>query len=108
MVVNGDDYIAPEGWEELSAGVLEGAPFKLWANNFKSRSERLRAFVDDPRKFLTGGQFDENYGDIMGEAIPGVDDDTRISTWITNHHNTLKYACRRRPQVSPQIGRAHV
>lgn len=87
MVENGDEYVPPDGWSDITPDIFANAPFKVYANHFKSGSDRLKAFINDPRGFLTGAFFEE-YG-FDGEPIEGVGQDTHVATWITNHENTL-------------------
>jgi len=87
MVENGNEYVPPSGWVDITPDIFADAPFKVYANHFKSGSDRLKAFINDPRAFLTGAFFEE-YG-FDGEPIEGVGDNTQVRTFFTNHHNTL-------------------
>ena len=89
MVVNGDEYIPPDGWREVDIPEFPKEVFRIWVNHFKSNSDRMNAFIKDPRSFMRGQPMGEEFGGIKGEPIEGVGDATRISTWITNHQNTL-------------------
>jgi len=93
MVENGDDYNPPpNGWVDITPDIFRDndppAPFKLYANHFKSASPRLKAFIDDPRGYLTGAYVNESFF-IPGDALDEVHEDTEVRTFFTNHHNTL-------------------
>ena len=91
MVVNGDDdYVAPGQWEKVTPAAFDGAPFEMWVNNFKSSEPRTEAFLHDPRSFLLGLPM-EGYEGVEGEPIEGITAETRIQTWVTNHHKTLQH-----------------
>ncbi len=82
------DYVQPPGWERVEPAAFADAPFEVYVNNFSSSTARSEAFLHDPRRFLMG-EVMEAFGGVEGEAIKGVGPDTRIQTWITNHHRTL-------------------
>jgi hypothetical protein len=84
------DYIQPPGWEEVKPDAFAGAPFEMWVNNFSSSSARAEAFIHDPLRFLMG-EVMEDFGGVEGEPIVGVNSETRIQTWVTNHHKTLSH-----------------
>jgi hypothetical protein len=91
MAIQDDyDYVQPPGWVQVKPDAFADAPFEMWVNNFKSSEPRTEAFLHDPRAFLTG-QVMEDYGGVKGEPIEGVTSETRIQTWITNHHKTLEH-----------------
>lgn len=90
MVVNGDDYVPPDGWARVTPDAFVGAPFEMWVNNFKSSEKRTEAFLHDPRAFLRG-EVMEAYEGVKGEPIEGITAETTIQTWITNHHKTLEH-----------------
>lgn len=90
MVVNGDEYMPPDGWKKVEIPIFgENPGITVWANHFKSGSERLDALMKDPRRFLTGQDMSDLYEGLKGEAIEVVKETTRVSTWITNHENSL-------------------
>jgi hypothetical protein len=82
------DYVQPPGWEQVKPDAFVGAPFEVWVNNFQSSSDRAEAFIHDPRRFLRG-EVMEDFGGVKGEPIEGVGSETRIQTFVTNHHKTL-------------------
>ena len=92
MVENGDEYVPPSGWVDITPDIFREndppAPFTVYANHFKSGSPRLKAFVDDPRGFLRGGYLNEDFG-MEGDTLAAVAEDTEVRTFFTNHHNTL-------------------
>ncbi len=84
------DYVQPPGWEQVKPEAFADAPFEMYVNNFKSSEARTEAFLHDPRRFLMG-EVMEDFGGVEGEPIEGVGQETRIQTWITNHHKTLSH-----------------
>src|SRR5512141_2955243 len=84
------DYVQPPGWERVAPEAFADAPFEMYVNNFKSSDPRTEAFLHDPRRFLMGEPM-EDFGGVQGEAIEGVGPETRIQTWVTNHHKTLSH-----------------
>ena len=92
MAVNGDEYVPPSGWVDITPDIFRDndppAPFKVYANHFKSSTPRLKAFIDDPRGYLRGNYSDQEFW-IEGDALPDVQEDTHVRTFFTNHHNTL-------------------
>lgn len=90
-MMQGDDYeyVPPAGWELVEPDAFADAPFRLYVNHFQSSSPRAEAFLHDPRRFLSGADM-EDFG-LTGEAIDGVGAETRIQTWVTNHHKTLQH-----------------
>lgn len=87
---NGDEYVPPAGWERVEPEAFAEAPFRVYVNHFESSSPRAEAFIHNPRKFLAGEVMEE-YGGISGEPIDGVGAETRIQSWVTNHHKTLEH-----------------
>lgn len=99
---NQDDYVyvQPPGWERVKPDAFgDDAPFEMYVNHFQSSSPRADAFIKEPRRFLMGEVLEEFEG-VRGEEIVGVGPETRIQTWITNHHRRSRTWCSTRRQSS--------
>lgn len=70
-------------WFPLEHQHLEGTPFKFYFIKLKSGSEEAVELFMDPRSTLRG-----NVESLA--ALPGVDEETRVTTTIIGHERTLR------------------
>jgi hypothetical protein len=90
--MKGDEPASEEmpQWVRIGEEVpeLRDAPFRLYFRAFSSSSAAANAFIRDPRGSLSG-QTGEGFEDVEPAPIEGVGPETRISTFVINHHRTL-------------------
>jgi hypothetical protein len=78
------------GWIEIDVSALKPTkddteiPFRVIANRFKSSSEDCEAFIHEPLQALLAAR------DAGVEACRDVREDSRVTTFIVNHHVGLR------------------
>ena len=89
MDVNGDLYPGQDlatfnQWFPIEHDLFKGFPFRMHICKLESGRPPINELVMDPRSALQGR------GESGLPALPGVDDETRITTTIVGHERSLR------------------
>jgi hypothetical protein len=87
--ISGDLYPGQEPetfnrWFPIEHELLEGIPFRLHICKLESGKQPITDLVMDPRPTLQGK------GEGGLPPLPGVDDDTRVTTTLIGHERSLR------------------